>query len=257
MTRLPAALALSGLVVLAACASPDSGRPDSAAAPAGTPVSPSSSPQGQERPDFDARAWREAAERAGVWATGGGSGDDEALRAVMHAYADTLDAALDWRGACDQYWDAEAQAFVSDPMPRDDEHEMRGEMALYPIAADEYLVEVTCVFAAYQGSYVLAHLEGSEATLLRSQSYDDQGRPYGPPDPIFATVGFDEVEPRVFTTFSKGRGFGDCGVLTRFRIGRGAETTLLEVRARTCEDVIAETDEYIDPATWPVVYTAP
>lgn len=60
-------------------------------------------------------------------------------------------------------------------------------------------------------------------------------------------------ETKSFSSFFKGRGIGDCGTYSQWRIAEGAmgpQLVLTEETYRDCPEQFSETDE-IDPGSWP------
>jgi hypothetical protein len=214
------------LAALAACGSPEP--PARAQAPSATPGSAAADPA------FDARAWHRAAAAVDT------SGGYEATWARMRALTDTLDRATGWKAACAR----------EEGAPTFEPRGPSGVFALSPLADDEALVEVTCQFGAYQGSFALVRLDGPRATLVRGPRADDTG---ALTDTSAVHVGYLMVDPeaRTFSVFAKSRGPGDCGVYSSYALD-GDAARLTEVRARDCAEEIP--DELPAPREWPVVY---
>ncbi len=60
-------------------------------------------------------------------------------------------------------------------------------------------------------------------------------------------------EKKSFSSFFKGRGIGDCGTYSQWRLAEGAmgpQLVLVEETFRDCPEQFSETDE-IDPGSWP------
>ena len=245
------------LLVLVACAQPEPSEPATHEATELTPVAPSSVTPPSS--DFDARAWLEQT-RPLVEAYDTAT-DPEAARAAIQDQADLLDEALDWRRACDTYWDPTTNAAVYDPLAREDEDFGRGMLYLDPLDDGSTLISVTCYFGAYQGSYALvlikpapAEAGGDRAMLVQTPDLDENDQPVNRLTGVFGTP--DVVDPAqgLFETFSKGRGLGDCGTFVRYRLAENGRAEVREVRSRNCGAEIPE--ELPPPNEWPVVYRA-
>lgn len=159
---------------------------------------------------------------------------------------DALDASLGLHRACDTYYDGETlveEAWLAPGDPR------RGFVRVDRLGADEAVVVAQCAYGAYQGSYVMVHVEGDDAVLAEAPVDP------GASDLRAAVLSHPEInaDARTVTTFAKGRGLGDCGTYSVYRLGAGAALDAVEVRARECSDDIPDD---IDPSTWPVVYSA-
>ncbi|MEM7788092.1 MAG: DUF1176 domain-containing protein [Bacteroidota bacterium] len=237
MTR----LLLLPTLLLAACASPEADpTPSPASEPAASGMADGAVPEADT--PFDARAWLADVESAladtsqqdGIWTT------------VRGDVWDRVEARLGLDRACDTYYDGEALAF--DPI-QDPDTPRRGLLEAVRLGDDEAVVVAQCGFGAYQGSYVLVHVEGAEAVL-----YEAPVDP-GVSDLRAAVLSTPSVDPeaRTVTTFGRARGLGDCGIYAIYRLGAGAALDAVEVRERECQD---EIPDEIDPSTWPVVYSA-
>lgn len=203
---------------------------------------------------FDASEWLARARAADDrTAEDDATAPEDAYQARLAAekqLAAELDPATGWMRACDTYWDAETGREVTDPTEPGGGHLLRGSYDVFAVAPGEAVVAVTCDFGAYQGSYVLVHIEGAHAVLLRAADVDHEGRPFGPPSAVFSTPSLEDGA-RVFETFAKARGLADCGARSRYRVGAGAEATLVEVRARDCDD---RPEDAPPVENWPVVF---
>ncbi|HLA64286.1 MAG TPA: DUF1176 domain-containing protein [Rhodothermales bacterium] len=218
------------LLFLAACsgggdgASPDADSTASAATDGG--AAPAAA-------DFDARAWRE---RASIVDTTGGYQGVHARDSVL---ADELDAATGWRAAC-------AHPTEGASYPPD---ETTGFLRLLPFSDDEALVEVTCRNFGYQPAFALVRLDGAAAALVAAPQPDETGTTRLNA-PVY--VGMLEADPaaHTFAVFSKGRGAGDCGSFTTYRLD-GDTGVVQEHRARGCTEPIP--DDLAPPNEWPIV----
>ncbi len=203
---------------------------------------------------FDAAAWLARARIADDLTTA----DDTTSSADLYdarltsekLLAAELDPATGWMRACDTYWDPETEREVTELTEPGGGHFLRGTYDVVTIAPGEAVVAVTCDFGAYQGSYVLVHIEGARATLLKSTDVDLDGQPFGPPSAVFATPNVEDGS-RLFDTFAMGRGLADCGLVSLYRLGAGSEATLVEARGRACDD---RPDDATTSADWPVVF---
>ncbi|NNF58021.1 MAG: DUF1176 domain-containing protein [Rhodothermaceae bacterium] len=238
------------LLLLTACAQDPA--PEATPAVDQAPVAPSSAPAESEGADFDARAWLDQT-RPLVEAYDTAN-DPDAAREAIKQQADLLDDALDWRRACDTYWDPTTNAEVYDPLPREDEDFGRGMLYLDPLGEGRTLVTVTCYFGAYQGSYALVHIEGDRAMLVRAPDLDENDQPTDRRTGVFGTPEVVNPAQGIFETFSKGRGLGDCGTFVRYRLAEGGRTDIREVRSRGCNDDLPK--DLPPPHEWPVVYRA-
>lgn len=195
-------------------------------------------------PGFDARAWVNALEVALADSAQLNSWNLEA-----GPLWDTANVHLELDRACDTYFDGDA--LVYDPLPPDSDFndERRGLMELNRLGTDEAVVTAQCTYGAYQGSYLLIHVEQTRASLLSARVAPGESDLRAPliSEPRAIT------DDRHISTFSKARGLSDCGVYTTYRIGEGPDLQTVEVRERECSDDIP--DE-IAPETWPVVYSA-
>ena len=197
-----------------------------------------------QAPSFDARAWAQEVEVALA-----DSSQLNGWNLVSGALWDTANAHLQLDRACDTYFNGEE--LIYDPLPSDSEFntERRGLMEVQRLGAEESVVTAQCTYAAYQGSYVMIHVETDRASLLSALVAPADSDLRAPllsyPRPV--------TQDRHVSTFSKARGLADCGIYTTYRIGEGADLHTLEVRQRECsEDVPDE----IAPETWPVTYRA-
>ncbi len=178
--------------------------------------------------------------------------DYDALVARSGRLADRLGAVLDWRRACDTYRDPSTGEEVYDPIgPEQDQLIGRGLMDVNPLGTREAAVAVLCSRGAYQGSWVLVHVEEDRAALVRTPALNEDFQPTASETAAFGEPLF-EPDSHLFSTFVKSRGPGDCGVLTRYRLGAGGQAETLEVRAHDCDEVIP--DELPPPEEWPIVY---
>ncbi|HEX9950773.1 MAG TPA: hypothetical protein VGB53_03320, partial [Rubricoccaceae bacterium] len=134
-----------------------------------------------------------------------------------------LGVAVGWNRA----WDSETRREV------DDLTALRGTYTIYPIASNEAVVDVTCNFGVYRGSYALVHINGRRATLLWSERVAMDGGPYGPSSPIYPAVTF--LGGRTFETFAAAQERGGCGLISRYQIRGFGEAELVEARARQCD----------------------
>ena len=196
---------------------------------------------------FDAEAWLARARPAAVESVMDIALDDPRLEAARALVTD-LDAAVGWTTACGTFWDSEAERLVVEPEPVDGGHFLRGTYSIADVG-DGAVVAVTCDFGAYQGSFALVHIVGHHAALLETQIVDPDGMPFGPPMAVNATPSFDGSA--TFTTFALGRGLGDCGTLSTYRITGLGSTDLVVARARECDDRPADAPP---PEDWPVVF---
>ena len=130
-------------------------------------------------------------------------------------------------------------------------HALRGTYDVHAVGPDEAVAVVTCDFGAFQGAYALVHVQAGRASLLRAAYVGPGGGVSGPPSPIFATPRFTPGD-RTFETLALARRAGDCGLLSRYRLGDGPAATLVEARSRDCD-----ADGGGSPDTWPVVYPRP
>lgn len=177
--------------------------------------------------------------------------DDSAWVARAREHALTLDAHTDWMAACDEAW--------GEPTGLEEGHFMRGRMYLEPISDREALIEVVCDFGAYQGTFVLVHVDGPHATVVRAPAVDPDAEGFVlRQDSTTAVFGgsavFDRLaSERLFASFARARGPGDCGEYVTYRLleaGR-SRADIVEVRARDCDG---------DPggapplSAWPIVY---
>jgi hypothetical protein len=162
---------------------------------------------------------------------------------------DVANAHLQLDRACDTFYDGDS--LVYDPLPLESNFndERRGLMEVQRLGSDESIVIAQCTYAAYQGTYLLIHVEGDQAALLSALVSPGKSEQRAPLLSLPGTVTAD----RHLSTFSKARGLADCGVYTTYQIGLGADLQILNVRQRECSDDIP--DE-IAPETWPVVYRA-
>lgn len=202
-------------------------------------------------PAFDAADWLARARAANglVFMDSSEESQKEALDAERRLSAE-LDSATGWMRACDTRWDAETAREVFEPDELGDGPFLRGSYELYAIAPGEAVAAVTCWFGEYEGQDALVHIEGARAVVLRAVVFDVNGNPVGPPSAVFTMPSLRDGS-RTFETFAAGRSRMDCGVLTRYRLGAGSETTVLEARARRCNGHPANT---LPDSEWPVVF---
>jgi len=230
---------LVALVVLAGCAAEAPPAQSDAPARVGDPVH-----VGETAPSFDARAWVNEVEVA--------LADTSRLNSWNLESGPLWDAAnahLQLDRACDTYFDGDS--LVYDPLPEDSDFndERRGLMDAQRLGPDEATVTAQCTYAAYQGSYVMIHVEADRASLLSALVSPGDSDLHAPLISEPRTL----TDDRKVSTFSKARGLSDCGIYTTYRVGEGADLQTVEVRQRECSDDIP--DE-IAPETWPVVYRA-
>jgi hypothetical protein len=177
----------------------------------------------------------------------------DARRAEAKRLGTELDAAVGWERACDTFWDAESQREVYEPTEPGGGHGLRGTYTVERVGEAEHVVVVTCNFGAYQGSYAMVHLDGQRAALLKADNIGMAGQPYGPPSAVYSEAYF-QGGTRGFETFAKARGLGDCGILSRYEVAGFGEATLVQARARDCDDA----PEIAPPVDeWPVVFPRP
>lgn len=253
MTRLAPLLALSIVLALSACTSgpaPTDGPARSATR--GGPTRDAATRGGARTPS--AADWLARARQADAPPLGDGTPPDAAYAAQLVAekrITDEIDAAVGWARACDTYWDAAAGREVWDATATP--HALRGTYDVHAVGPDEAVAAVTCDFGAFQGAYVLVHVQAGRADLLRAAYVGPDGAVSGPPSPIFATPRFTPGA-RTFDTLALARALGDCGLLSRYRLGTGAAATLVEARSRDCDERATTAPP---PETWPVAFPRP
>ena len=225
---------LSAAIVLAAC-SPD-------APPAG--------PTPDTSGGFDAQAWLAEAREVAVGAEGADLDDPGTDR--MKTLAGELNAAADWRRACDTFADYDTGEMTYDPVPPGEGHWIRGTMEIEDVSDTEAVVAITCDFGAYQGSYALVHIDGATARVLTAPEFTASGRPDGPRTGTFSTPFLGEASEGTISTFARARGLGDCGLYITYALGD--DLTVREVRERDCDSDVP--DPLPPPDEWPVVYAA-
>lgn len=230
MTRLVLVLLLGA----SACTAPAEA-PRDAPASAGTPAS------------FDAAAWLARARPSAVASVVEPAVDASRLEAAR-ARAAELDAAVGWTTACRTFWDPEAQRQYVKPALADGGPFLRGTYAIADVGGGS-VVAVTCGDGTFQGSFALVHIVGHRAALLETQIVDSDGEPFGPQMAVNATPSFEGSA--TFTTFALGRGLGDCGTLSTYRITGFGSTDLVEARMRNCDD---RRQDAPPPQEWPVIH---
>ncbi|GAB5534106.1 MAG: hypothetical protein Rubg2KO_03550 [Rubricoccaceae bacterium] len=193
---------------------------------------------------FDARAWVNAVEVA--------LADSSQLNRwnfVVGPQWETANAHLQLDRACDSYFDGDE--LVYDPLPPDSDfyQNRRGLMEVTQLGPDEAVVTAQCTYGAYQGSYLMIHVEADRAALLSALVEPGESELRAP---LISEPRAIRADRRV-STFSKARGLSDCGTYTTYRIGEGADLQTVEVRQRECSD---DVPDEIAPETWPVVYRA-
>ena len=224
------------VLVAAACASP----PEATVAPASGPSAPSA----EADSTFDASVWLADVEAA----LADTSRRDDIFGTVRGETWDAAEAAIGLHRACDTYYDGEAVTY--DPRIEPDTPS-RGFTEVVRLGDDEAVVVAQCAYGAYQGNAVLVHVEGHRAVIAEAPV-----DPAGAPDLRAAPLTTPSIDPaaRTVTTFAKARGLGDCGIYAVYHLGAGAELDAVEVRQRECS---ADVPDEVDPATWPLVYSAP
>lgn len=183
--------------------------------------------------------------------------DYDSLVARSRRLADRLDAeaGLEWRRACDTYYydESNVEGLYEPTDPEQEQMIGRGLMDVTPLGEQDAAVAILCNRGAYQGSWVLAHVEGDRVALVRTVYLDEEYRHTAFETALLGEPLF-EPDSHDFTTFVRSRGPGDCGAFTRYRLYEDGTGTaeILEVRARACTDDIP--DELPSPEEWPVVY---
>ncbi|HLT48711.1 MAG TPA: DUF1176 domain-containing protein [Rubricoccaceae bacterium] len=248
-------LLVAPLAALLACASEPASAPDPTAEPAPAPTSSADARTSSAIPadSLDVRAWLAEVRALDAQVE---TLDYDSLVARSRRLADRIDPVVGWRRACDTYNDPSTGEPIYDPVAPELEATIgRGVMDVAPLGEGEAAVSILCAMGAYQGSWALVHVEGDGVSLVRTTHLDENYRPTASEAMTFGEPVF-EPDGRVFTTFTRSRGAGDCGAFTRYRLGTGGQAEILEVRARECGDEIEAPDELPPPTEWPVVYSA-
>ncbi|MEM6327639.1 MAG: DUF1176 domain-containing protein [Bacteroidota bacterium] len=258
-SALAAVLAATALL-LAACASPDAttdaprlgteAEIETATETATEAETEARAPAADSPDGFDAQAWLAEARGLGFDPETSSYDDNETDR--MKALASDLNAAADWRRACDTYLDYETGEMVYDPLPPESDHWVRGTFEIGDLSETEAVVAVTCHYGAYQGSYAFVHIDGDRVAVLSTPELDDGGQPLEARQTAFSTPGFSRLGEGLLTTFGKSRGLGDCGDYRTYALGDADGLTLREVRRRECGDDIP--DPLPPPSEWPVIF---
>lgn len=159
------------------------------------------------------------------------------------------DTALGLHLSCDTYYDG--TSLVHDPA-RGEDNARRGFLEAIRLGQDEGVVVVQCDFWAYQGSYVLVHVDGDRAVVYEAPVAPGETDLHAA---VLPTPSID-VETRTLSTFLKARGPADCGTYARYRLGDRRQLRALEVRQQDClDDGVERAPGDVD--SWPVIYSAP
>lgn len=235
MRSLLAALA----ILLAACAS-EAPPPDPSLEPA--PGAGADDGSADTTP-FDAQAWLQ--EHAAAF-----ENNAEYEENVRLGRAALADLPLDVERACFE-WEGEPYE------PSDDLPHAYGILSLIEIGPQEVVVEATCSFGAYQGTYAMLHLQGPEIALVEAPEWNPETGALQTHPVLGGFSDYSSPPDRTFSVFIKSRGLGDCGVWTQYRLGEQIGTVEpLEVRERDCDQFLGDEDELPPPDEWPVVWSA-
>jgi uncharacterized protein DUF1176 len=116
--------------------------------------------------------------------------------------------ALQWSSACEREWNRSHASFSG--------------VVIYPTGTPRWLVSVTCIQGAYQGTQLLYLVDRGLHRVgpIPLHIYTDPGK--GKPRAtrvaqILGTVDFNRGTSRL-VVFDKFRGPGDCGILSVFRL---------------------------------------
>lgn len=241
-------LALAALLLASGGCTDPSAPEASTSAPPASETSPEASGD-----DFDAQAWLEAA--AGIAFDPETIDPESDETQAARALANELNDAVEWKRACDTYLDYETGEPIYEPLTDDMASWVRGTLDVGRISDTEAVVAVTCDFGAYQGSYALVHIRGTDATLLKAKALGEAGRPLPRTIGTFSTPDWDDLGSGTLSTFGRARGLGDCGTLATYALpASGDLLEIREVRQRECADDIPE--PLPPPSEWPIVYTA-
>ena len=133
-----------------------------------------------------------------------------------------------------------------------DEEVAREQSQIYALNSEQYLVEVLCFMAAYQGSYEYWLYEpGTEAIApLSFQVFYEDGEGAWQSVQTQPLAGLPTYDPaqQELTLFTKYRGAGDCGSYANYQ-WQGSSFELVEFRAKSdCDGVALDVEDY------PVIY---
>lgn len=152
--------------------------------------------------------------------------DRAAWRAILH-----------WPQSCEKDWRSTGNNFAS------------GIWVSPPDRSGKRLVGVTCYYGAYQGVSMLYLLRaGQKATgPLSMHIYEDPGSGKPAAKRLTRILGNLDFVPRTgrLVVFDKGRGLGDCGIFSVFKL-TGDRFVPVEARAKLKCD-----GKGGDPSRWP------
>lgn len=126
------------------------------------------------------------------------------------------------------------------------------------------VMEFLCSLGAYQGSYQYAVLDMSNPEAYQVKwltipqyTFEDKAA-NGHVEDALTVSGLPEWNDKdstQFSLFSKSRGIGDCGSVSKYRLTNDYSLELTQVKARDCDNEhMPSEDEEIFPEQWPVVY---
>lgn len=133
-----------------------------------------------------------------------------------------------------------------------DEEVAREQSQIYALNSEQYLVEVLCFMAAYQGSYEYWLYEPATEAIapLSFQVFYEDGEGAWQSVQTQPLAGLPTYDPaqQQLTLFTKYRGAGDCGSYANYQ-WQGSSFELVEFRAKSdCDGVALDVEDY------PVIY---
>ncbi len=130
-------------------------------------------------------------------------------------------------------------------------------MNFYPLESDWYLLEIQTYLGAYQPGYIyMAYNEKwQEGFLLSFPHVSSQNASYSLSSNIeVAGLPTFNAETKELKLFSRARGVGGCGDLSRYRF-ESSFAYLVEMHSQSCEEADKQGEEMIlAPQDWPVIW---
>jgi hypothetical protein len=112
---------------------------------------------------------------------------------------------------------------------------------------------ILCMVFAYQEAYMAVYSDAEDENhqALIFRQFINPSETFGTRIPL--GLEYDE-KTQIFTTFSKGRGAGDCGAMGKYLFNEETQSVrVVEFRIKECDDEMTGKD--ID--SWPLIFSAP
>lgn len=138
-----------------------------------------------------------------------------------------------------------------------------GGLAFYKIIDQTYVLRADCYVAAYQKGmiFMLVSVNGEKISggQLEEQVYDPQTKTVKintENDGQFLGLDSFDVKNKTLTIYTKGRGVGDCGSRSTYRL-KNTDLELIKVAAMSCEaadEFHLKNPDAEEMPIWPVIY---